>query len=331
MQENTNGVNPEIVRIGEKVLAGGVIAHDEALCLTETRGTDLLLLFTYASKIRERFAGDGVDLCSIVNARSGRCSEDCAFCAQSAHYHADGPVYSLLDEDTVLRKAWEARRTGANRFDMVTNGRGVREEDTDFRRILQILRRVREETGLKTCASLGTLTFGAARALVEAGVTRYNHNIETAESFFSKIVSTHTFAERVETVRIVKAAGMEACCGGIIGLGESAEQRLDFAFTLRELGADSVPVNILNPRAGTPLQDIEPLAPMEILKYLALFRFILPDKIIRYAGGREVGLRELQPLGFLAGVNGMLIGDYLTTRGRKPEEDLALLRDLQWT
>ncbi len=314
------------------MLAGGEVSGEEALHLLQLEGPDVYHLLAWANEIRERFTGDRVELCSIVNARSGNCSEDCAFCAQSSRHAADAPVHGLLDEETILAKARAMEAAGARRFDLVTAGYGFTEDDPDFRRILAIYRRLRRETGLELCACLGILTPGAARALVEAGVTRYNHNLETARSFFSRICTTHSYDERVATVQAVKSAGMEVCCGGIIGLGETREQRVELALTLRELDVDSVPINILVPRPGTPLAHVPPLAPEEILKTFAMFRFVLPDKLIRYAAGREGALGPLQPLGFLAGVNAMLVGGYLTVPGREVEADVAMVASLglQW-
>ncbi len=314
--------------LGERVLAGGEVTPDEALYLLELRGPDVIHLVAYANEIRARFVGDRVDLCSIINARSGNCSEDCAFCAQSAHHAAGAPVYPLLDADAILAKARAMEAAGARRFDLVTAGYGFTEDDPDFRRILDLYRLLRRETRLELCACLGHLTPGAARALAEAGVTRYNHNLETARSFFPRICTTHTYEDRVATVRAAKEAGMEVCCGGIIGLGETPAQRVELAFALKELDVDSVPLNILNPRPGTPLEGVPPLSPEEILKTFAMFRFVLPRKVIRYAAGREVHLGPLQPLGLLAGLNGMLIGGYLTTPGQEVEQDLAMVAAL---
>ncbi len=312
----------------EKVLAGGALSGEEALHLLYLEGADVYHLLAWANEIRERFTGDRVELCSIINARSGNCSEDCAFCAQSARHATDAPVYGLLDEEAVLAKARAMEAAGARRFDLVTAGYGFTEDDPDFHRILALYRRLRRETGLELCACLGVLTPGAARALAEAGVTRYNHNLETARSFFPRICTTHSYEERVATVRAARAAGLEVCCGGIIGLGETREQRVELALTLRELEVDSVPLNILVPRPGTPLAGAPPLPPEEILKTFAMFRFVLPDRLIRYAAGREGALGPLQPLGFLAGVNAMLVGGYLTTPGREVEADVAMVASL---
>jgi len=318
-------MDPRLGEIGEKVLGGGEITREEALFLLEIEGPDTYHLLAYANAIRERFCGPGVELCSLINARSGNCPEDCAFCAQSVHHSTGVAVYPLLDAEAVLQKARAMERAGAHRFDVVTSGYGFRETDPEFQRLLEIFRLLRQETSLELCACLGHLTPQAARALKEAGVSRYNHNLETAPSFFPRICTTHTVEERMATIRAAREAGLEICSGGIIGLGESREQRVELAFTLKELGVDAVPLNVLHPRPGTPLGDRPLLPPLEILRTFAMFRFVLPDKNIRYAGGRELNLGPLQPLGLLAGLNGMLIGGYLTTPGQEIERDLAMV------
>ncbi len=318
-------MDPRLREIGEKVLGGGEATAEEALFLLEIEGPDIYHLLAYANAIREKFCGPGMELCSLINARSGNCPEDCAFCAQSAHYSTGVATYPLLEAEAVLEKARAMERAGAHRFDLVTSGYGFRETDPEFLRLLDLIRLLRRETRLKLCACLGHLTPGAARALKEAGVSRYNHNLETAPSFFPRICTTHTVEERIATIRAVKAAGMEVCSGGIIGLGETREQRVELAFTLKKLEVDAVPLNVLHPRPGTPLAERPPLPPLEILKTFAMFRFVLPRKNIRYAGGRELNLGPLQPLGLLSGLNGMLIGGYLTTPGQEIEKDLAMV------
>jgi biotin synthase len=309
-----------------RVLAGEQLGEGEALGLAKVSGADLLFLLAYGGKIKEQMTENQVDLCSIISARTGSCSEDCAFCAQSASHSTGIKEHDLLDEELILAKAQKMASLGAHRFDIVISGRGVKHGETDFEKIIKILQRIRKETGLDLCACLGTLTDAGAQALKEAGVTRYNHNLETARSFFPKIVTTHTYEERLETVRAVKKAGMEICCGGIIGLGETMAQRIELALTLRELEVEAIPINILNPISGTPLAGQKILNPWEVLKTIAIFRFLLPTRNIRYAGGREKALGELQPLGIMAGLNGMLIGGYLTTPGTEVEQDLAMLK-----
>lgn len=316
-----------IFSLGKKVLAGGEITFDEALSLTQIQESDIPILLGVANKVREKFTGDAVDTCQIVNARSGNCSENCKFCAQSAHHEVKLNVYPLMSEDEILAAAKHAENDGAYRFCIVTAGCGM-EGDSDFEKITSAIKRIGQETSLNRCCSLGILNEEHVAALKEAGITRYHHNLETSESFFSEICTTHTFAERVETIKKIKAAGLQACSGGIIGMGETWRQRIELAFTLKELDVDSVPINVLNAVKGTALEGAKKLTPMEILQTFAIFRLILPAKIIRYAGGREHNLGELVPLGFLSGVNGMLIGNYLTTNGRGAKQDLETVSNM---
>jgi biotin synthase len=316
-----------VFSLGGKVLAGGRLTFDEAMRLAGLAADDVPILLGVANKVRACFAGDTVDTCAIVSARSGGCSEDCKFCAQSACSDARIDTYPLMDGEEIVRAARQAEASGAHRFSIVTAGCGMR-GDADFPRITAALERIGRETGLQRCCSLGILGPEEARALKAAGVTRYHHNLEAARSYFPAICSTHTYDERVATIRHARDAGLEVCSGGIIGLGEGWEHRVELAFALRELDVASVPVNVLDPIPGTALGDRPPLKPLEVLQTLAVFRLILPDKCIRYAGGREKALGELVPLGFLSGVNGMLIGDYLTTAGRGAAADLATVRRL---
>ncbi|GEA15585.1 biotin synthase [Moorella sp. E308F] len=319
----------DIIRIGDRILAGGDITYEEAVLLGKARGSDIFLLCGFASEIREKFAGNKVDLCSVINAKSGNCPEDCAFCSQSAHHNTDISRYPLMSEDEIVEQAIQKEKNGAKHCDIATSGLGYNGDEEEFEAIIRAFTKMKEKTNLKLCACLGTLTRKAAKKLAAAGVVRYNHNLETARSFFHNIVTTHTYDERIETIRYAKEAGMEVCSGMIIGMGESMEQRIEHTFLLKELDVDAVPVNVLNPIKGTRLEGAKPLSAMEIIKTFAIIRFILPDKNIRYAGGREVNLRSLQPLGFIAGLNGMLIGNYLTTPGQGANKDLQMLEDLQ--
>lgn len=316
-----------ILELGGKVLAGGELDATEALRLAELDEAELPFLLAMADKIRRHFVGDEVDLCAIVNGRSGKCSEDCRFCAQSAHYQAKVDIYPLRSRQELVAAAQKAKAAGAKRFSIVTSGRGS-DKDKEFDLILEALQAIKKEAGIEVCASLGTLTPEHALQLKTAGVTRYHHNLESSRSFYPEICSTHGYDERIATIRHALAAGLEVCAGGIIGLGESFAQRIELALTLRELGVQSVPLNILNPIPGTPLGGQLPPAPREVLKTLTLFRFLLPKLAIRTAGGREVNLRDLQGAALLGGVNGMLIGGYLTTGGRSPAADLQMIEDL---
>jgi biotin synthase len=316
-----------IFSLGKKVLDGGSITFDEAIALTQIEASDIPILLAVANKVREKFTGKEVDTCQIVNARSGGCSENCKFCAQSAHHEVKLEVYPLMSEDTIIAAAKKAEAEGAYRFCVVTSGRGM-EDDPDFDRIVNAIKRIGRETSLNRCCSLGTLEDAHVNALKEAGITRYHHNLETSESYFSNICTTHSFEERIATIKRIKKAGLQACSGGIIGLGENWSQRIEMAFTLKELDVDSIPVNVLNPVEGTALEAQKSLQPMEILQTFAIYRLILPTKIIRYAGGREKNLGELVPLGFISGINGMLIGNYLTTQGRGAAADIATVSEL---
>jgi len=316
-----------IFTLGKKVLAGGRIPFDEAMQLTQIEEADIPILLAVANKVRETFTGKEVDTCQIVNARSGGCTENCKFCAQSAHHEVKLDVYPLMSEDEILAAAKAAEATGAYRFCIVTSGRGM-EDDPDFGKIVSAIKRIGQETSLNRCCSLGTLQEEHVQALKVAGITRYHHNLETSENNFSNICTTHTYQERVATIKRIKAAGLQICSGGIIGLGETWQHRVEMAFALRELDADSIPINVLNPVDGTEMEGRQALPPLAILQTFAIFRLILPGKIIRYAGGREKNLGELVPLGFISGINGMLIGNYLTTQGRGADADIATVTEL---
>lgn len=316
-----------ITEVGQQVLAGQSITMEQAVTLSQIPDQDLPFLFAMADKIRQQFVGDEVDLCVIVNGRSGKCTENCSFCAQSMHHKANISVYPLLSEEELLAAAKQAEANGSHRFSIVTSGRGA-EQDKDFAKIIKTLERIKSETKLKVCASLGTLSAENAKALKAAGVSRYHHNVETSRSHYGEICTTHSYDDRANTIKVAHEAGLEVCSGGIIGMGESMQHRLEMAFELRELGVHSVPLNILNPIKGTAMADQEPLLPLEIIKVFALFRFIMPKMGIRSAGGREVNLRDLQSVGLMSGLSGMLIGGYLTTGGRESAMDLQMIRDM---
>jgi biotin synthase len=316
----------EIRKLGDKVLEGKDVSMKDVLPLLGTKGPDVLDLAAVANRVREEFNGNKIDLCSLLSVKSGKCPEDCAFCAQSAHYKTEAPVYPLMGIERIVEEAEEAKARGTSRFCLITSGREL--SDKQFETILKALDRIRRETTLDLDCSLGTLSEERAESLRKVGVTRYNHNVETAESHFLKICSTHSFRDRVKTVEVLKEQGFSVCCGGIIGLGESPQQRLELAFSLKQLGIDCIPFNILNPRPGTPLENSEPVPPMEVIKTISLFRLVLPKGTIKIAGGREANLRDLQSLALLAGANGLIVGNYLTTPGRNAEDDLTMVRDL---
>lgn len=294
------------------------------------KGAQLTTFMAGAQLIKEKHLGERIDLCSIINAKSGRCSEDCSFCAQSVHYQTDGPVYPLKSVEEIVEGAKKAQIAGNHCYGIVTSGTGITPGE-EFEQILSALRLIKSETDIAPSASLGILDKASATALAEAGCKTYHHNLETARSFFPEICSTHSYEDDVETIRCAKAAGMEVCCGGIFGLGESIDQRYEMALTLRELDVDSVPLNFLNPVTGTPLQDAKLLSPMDCLRIICLYRYLLPTKRITICGGREKNLRDFQSAIFMAGASGMMIGNYLTTSGRNYDTDVQMLNDAEVT
>ncbi|OAT85016.1 biotin synthase BioB [Desulfotomaculum copahuensis] len=309
--------------IEAKVFSGEGLSREEILSLAGCAGEELVRVRALAGEVTRRFHGRRVDLCSIINARSGLCSEDCRFCAQSARYRTGAAVYPLIDAAAALAKARRMEAAGAGRFSLVTSGRGI--TGRDFETVLDVFRILHAETGLSLCASLGIIDGEQARQLKEAGVSTYHHNLETGRSFFPQICTTHSYDERVATIRAAQGAGLAVCSGGIIGMGESLAQRMEMALEIRKLGVNSVPLNVLNPIPGTPLANAKPLSPEEILKTIALFRLVLPRATVRLCGGREPGLGERQAEAFQYGINGLMVGNYLTTRGDGMERDLAML------
>ncbi|SPD73025.1 Biotin synthase [uncultured Desulfobacterium sp.] len=314
--------------ITEKALEepGYSISYEEACSLAGLQDDTNELLVT-ASRIRYRFKGNRVFTCSIINAKSGYCSEDCAFCAQSGHHKTGISTYPILDKDTLVGTAIRMREAGATMYSMVTSGFAMKEKEVEA--ICRAAEEIRRKTDLSVCASLGRLTEPMARRLKESGITSYHHNLETSRSYFSHICTTHQYEEDIETIKIARSAGLRVCSGGIMGLGESWEQRVELAITVRDLDIDSIPINFLNPIAGTPMQDRGLLSPMEALKTIALFRIINPQKDITICGGRERTLKDFQSWIFLAGANGVMIGDYLTTKGRSAEMDIEMIRDMR--
>ena len=284
-----------------------------------------LMALALDAKLRGR--GDRFSLCTIMNVKSGRCSEDCAFCAQSNRYRTGCPVFSIKSTDEILKAATKARDAGAARFSLVTSGRSLSGSEVD-ELALQI-EQIRTRVGISVCASFGILDSTALGTLKSAGLSRYHHNIETSESFFPKVISTHSFKDRVSTIQKAKNMGLDVCAGGIIGIGESAEDRVSMALTLSSLEVDSIPLNILIPIKGTPLASQAPMTVEEILRSIAIFRLIFPDKAIRIAGGRESALMDFQGLAFWAGADAMLICGYLTVSGRPVDVDLRLVGEVK--
>ncbi len=309
-------------KLEEKVLGGKKISKEEALSITAFSAQDIFDLFSSANRIRHHFRGNTVDLCAIINAKSGACPEDCSYCAQSARSTEEIKTFQLVEKETILEKAKKAREGGAKRFCIVTSGKKA--SAADLLIIAQMVSAVRE-LGLLPCATLGLLSREELLLLREAGLERYHNNLETSERFFPEICSTHTYQDKVKTIREVQASGLSLCSGGIFGLGEIWEDRIDMAFALRNISPDSVPINFLTPVKGTRLGVQNLLAPFDALKIISLYRFILPEKEIRVCGGRIQTLGELHSLIFAAGADGLLTGDYLTTLGRNFEADLRLI------
>lgn len=311
--------------IEEKVSAGRQITRHEAAYLSSRGGEDIFALFAAAGKIRNRFRKNRVDLCSIINAKSGACSEDCSYCAQSAKSRADIQSFALLEKAQVLEKALEAKQGGARRFCVVTSGK--KPSARDLGKIADMVSGVRQ-LGLLPCSTLGLLSGEDLALLKDAGLERYHHNLETSERFFPEICTTHTYQDKIRTIRDVLSLGLSLCAGGIFGLGETWEDRIEMAFALRKISPDSVPINFLTPIRGTRLGSQRPLAPLEALKIISLYRFILPDKEIRVCGGRIQTLGDFNSFIFFAGADGLLIGNYLTTLGRNMEHDLKMIEQM---
>ncbi|MBI5970898.1 MAG: biotin synthase BioB [Deltaproteobacteria bacterium] len=278
-------------------------------------------------KIRRHCFGVEVNLCAIVNAKSGLCKEDCSFCAQSVKYSTGAAEYPMKDARAIVDASIEAASFGAREFSIVTSGTKI-EKEKDISILLETLSAMKASTEMERCASLGILAKETLKKLKDAGLESYHHNLETGRSFFPKVCTTHDYDEDVEVIKTAKELGFHVCSGGIFGLGEGWDVRIELLSTLRELGADSIPLNFLNPRPGTPLEGAAELTPIECLKIIALARLMLPTKDIVICGGRNVNLRDLSPLIFAAGANGMMVGNYLTTTGRDPREDLRMLADL---
>ncbi len=319
-----------IDELAQKVLDGGELLIAEARKLSNVADNELPYLFAAANAIRQQYQGDEVHLCSILNGRSGHCSEDCAYCAQSVHHQTGVAVYPLLDVAEILRHAQAVEAAGVSHFSIVLSGRGMdaADEAENFDRIIAAYRQIKEKTQLKLCASLGSLTAEQARRLKEVGIEHYHHNVETSRDYYVSICRTHTYEDRTRTISVAQEAGLAVCCGGIIGMGETLTQRIDMAFELRAMNIGCVPINVLNPVPGTRMESAPPLPPLEILKTIALFRLILPRAVIRTAGGREKNLRDLQSMALFGGANGMLVGGYLTTAGRGTELDHKMIDDL---
>ncbi len=304
-----------------------LITREEALNLGEIEDhAEIEALVERAWRARVERFGDATDMCSLVNAKSGGCAEDCGFCAQSRFAEAETPMHALMEPEQILEHARAAEAAGAHRFCMVTQGQGLSKRD--FQKYLEGVRLVSEHTNLKRCASVGHMSLERARALKEAGVQRVHHNVETAESYYDEVTTTVRYEGRLRTIAAVREAGLETCVGGILNLGETRAQRVEMAFELAALDPTSVPINLLNPRPGTKFGDRELIDPWEAVKWIAIFRLIMPAALFRLCGGRVENLGELQPLAVKAGLNGVMMGNLLTTLGAEPEDDLAMFGEL---
>jgi len=323
-------MNTEIYKriddITQRVLDGGEMSPEEGRWMIRLDDDYLTWLMAGADRIRKTFRGDDIEVCAISNVRSGNCSENCSFCAQSGHYKTSAPVYNYIPEEQLVNQAQRAREWGASDFGVVSKGWGVRSQK-ERDQLAEYFSALKTHSDIGRCASLGALDKETAVMLKEMGMENYHHNLETAESFFDNICTTHTYQENIDTVRYAMEAGLRVCAGGILGMGENLDQRIELAVTLRELGVESVPLNFLNPQPGTPFGHLAPMTPLDILKNIAIFRYMLPRAEIRIAGGRQF-LGDLQAMIFMAGASGVMIGDYLTTKGRQVEDDLQMLRDL---
>jgi biotin synthase len=308
----------------EKVLTGGSITFEEAEMLLSTE--DIIILADCANTITRTFNSNTVDVEALINAKSGRCPEDCSFCAQSSFYDTGINKYPLLPKEVLVEKAAKAKEAGATSFCLVCAYRDPPEKD--FQQICEAIKEIRSKVHIEVNVSLGFITLARARKLKELGVKRYNHNLEAAESYFSRICNTHHFSDRVKTARIVKAAGLQLCSGGIIGMGETPRQRVELAFSLASLYPEEVPVNILIGREGTPLAGLKPLDALEAIKTIAVWRFIMPKTILKIAGGREMHLKHRDRLALKSGANGIITGGYLTTGGNSPNKDIAMIKEI---
>jgi biotin synthase len=304
-----------------------LITREQALALGEIEDhAEIEALVERAWQARQERFGDSTDMCSLVNAKSGGCAEDCGFCAQSRFAEAETPMHAMMDPEQILEHAKAAEAAGAHRFCMVTQGQGLSKRD--FEKIVEGAKLVAEHTNLKRCASIGHMSTARAKALKDAGIQRVHHNVETAESYYDEVSTTVRYEGRLRTIQAVREAGLETCVGGILNLGESRQQRVEMAFELAAIDPTSVPINLLNPRPGTKFGDRDHIDPWEAVKWVAIFRLILPEALFRLCGGRVENLGELQPLAVKAGLNGVMMGNFLTTLGSTPEQDRSMFEEL---
>ena len=307
----------------DKVLSGQKISDEESEKLINISNDSLHALSDAANEITRKLCGNLVDVEALINAKKGKCQEDCSFCSQSAFYKTDINTYKLLPPETIVQNAMLAKEDGVKSFCLVCAWRGPTEKD--FEQICSIIKKINQDVGIEVNCSLGFIGKEMAIELKKLGVKRYNHNLEASRSFFSKICTTHTYDDRMETNLIVKNAGLELCCGGIIGMGETRMQRLELGLDLAKLSPEECPINILVPQKGTPLEIQTRLSIFEILRTIAIFRFLMPTTILKIAGGREVYLANDQERVLLGGANGIITGGYLTIGGNSPKEDFQMI------
>lgn len=307
------------------------ITYEEAIELTNISGSKMMELFAVANEIREKYCGNKIHTCTISNAKSGRCEEDCKFCAQSAHYNTDITSYELKDKETLLDEYTRAEDLGSSKFGLVTSGRSINKGTEEYSNIKEFLKAAKAcDKDVELCCSIGLLSKEELLELKEAGITRFHSNLQTSIKSYNKIVATtHGIEQRLKTIKSAKEIGLDVCSGGIIGMGESWEDRIDMAYTLKKLGVDGIPVNILNPIPGTPHGDRKHLAMDEILKTIAIYRIIFRDKVIKIGAGREGILKDFMGMAFMSGANGMLVGGYLTMRGRSAQEDFKFIENIK--
>ena len=311
----------QIIDLSEKVKNGYSVTVDEVISLTKV--ADKETLYACANDIRKHFCGNKMDLCSIINAKSGKCSENCKWCSQSAFHKTNIETYPMVEKDMAVNEAISNRSQGVMRYSLVSSGRTATDAELD--NYIEIYNEIREKSDIHLCASMGLLTKPQLERLKNAGITHYHCNLETAPSYFAQVCTTHSIAEKVQTIKWSQELGINTCSGGIIGMGETMEQRVELAFALKEVGAHSIPVNVLNPIEGTALQGTKPLSDEDILTTIAIFRFVNPKAHLRFAGGRLL-FRHIQDRALNAGINASIVGDLLTTIGSNIQEDIRDFR-----
>lgn len=328
---NEEKIKDFIINLKKKITEENYkITYDEAIQLTKIANDDedtLEFLYAAADEIREKFCGNLFDLCTIINAKSGKCSENCKYCAQSIHYKTDIEVYGLVSKELALCEAQKNKIEGAHRFSLVTSGRGLNGNEKELDKLEEIYQYISENTeNLKLCASHGICSKEALQKLKDSGVTTYHHNLESSRNFYPNVCTSHTYDDRINTIKNANEVGLAVCSGGIFGLGESIIDRIDMVFDLRELGVFSIPINVLTPIPGTPFEDNEAVNPHEILKTISIYRFVMPNSYIRYCGGR-IKLGEYAKKGLKCGVNAILTGNFLTTTGTTIQSDKEMIKE----